>query len=110
MEADTKLVGISLIVTRNSLIPDFDKIRSCMEKQFDTNVQVSYICDICHVTHDITNNLCTVHCSKCDKYYDHCKFHDNISECPLCIIKNSVVWVDIDGLDDEIFLHKIESQ
>ena len=71
-------------------------IRDTMEPNQDLNIKwiedvlkgeqtkISYVCDICEKEYETLEEMDTVGCKHCKKYFDYCKTHVSVTVCPFC--------------------------
>jgi hypothetical protein len=76
---------ISFITTRSTPDPDYEKHREFLQNNFGaTNITFSFLCDICDKDGLTREQVFSKNCSNCNKYYDFCKSHENVIDCPFC--------------------------
>ena len=84
ISADSK-VNVSIKFIRDTLEPDADGYVKCMQDCFKGEaVSVSYVCDVCDTEYPTLNDMNSNKCEHCTKYFDYCKIHEPVTQCPFC--------------------------
>jgi hypothetical protein len=84
VDSDQK-VKMTVKFIRDTLAPDIEADRKFIKDKFDIDeMEITYICDICNAKYQNLNEMNSKLCIDCNKYYDYCKIHETITQCPFC--------------------------
>jgi len=82
---ENELINVSINFIRNELIPDPQGYCEWTQINFgDSDVKLSYVCDICDAHYPTLNEMNSTICTHCAKCYDYCKVHEHVITCPFC--------------------------
>ena len=76
---------ISIKFIRGTPHGDIEGYKSWIRDTFEEEEsRTSYVCDVCDKEYETMDDMNSEKCIRCMRYYDYCKTHVSVSECPFC--------------------------